>query len=154
MAVPAILVNLIGQWRGTNRLWLSPADPVHESDITMLVAAAAQGRFITFQYTWSYEGNPQDGLLLLGVEPHPEAVQAIWIDSWHMQDKYLHCLETIGDQGDISLNGSYSAPPGPDWGWKIEIIPRLPDEFQLRMYNISPGGMSQLAVHAEYIRKH
>jgi len=112
----------------------------------MLVAPAAQGRFITFQYTWDYEGDPQDGLLLLGVKPHPVAVKAVWIDSWHMQDNYMLSEETNGEQGEIFLTGSYAVPPGPDWGWKIEIIPRLPDEFQLLMYNLSPEGTSHLAV--------
>ena len=153
MTIPANLADLIGHWRGTNRLWLSPADPVHESGSTMLVAPAAQGRFITLQYTWDYEGDPQDGLLLLGVKPHPEALKAVWMDSWHMQDKYMLCEETNGEQGEIFLTGSYAVPPGLDWGWKIEIIPQLPDEFQLLMYNLSPEGTSHLAVQTGFIRK-
>jgi hypothetical protein len=59
----------------------------------------------------------------------------------------------IGDQGNVSLNGSYSVPPGPDWIWMVEFVPRLPGKFELRMDNISPEGRSHLAVQAEYIRK-
>lgn len=150
MTIPENLAILIGRWRGTNRLWLSPTDPVHESDTTMLVAPAAQGRFITFQYTWAYKGDSQDGFLILGVEPRPNSLQAIWIDLWHMQDKYMLCEETIGEQGEIFLKGSYAAPPGLDWGWKIEIVPRMANEFHMQMYNISPEGMSLLAVEAGY----
>ena len=123
MTIPANLVDLIGHWRGTNRLWLSPADPVHESGSTMLVAPAAQGRFITFQYTWDYEGDQQDGLLLLGVKPHPVAVKAVWIDSWHMQDNYMLCEETNGEQGEIFLTGSMQCLPGRIGAGRLKLSP-------------------------------
>jgi hypothetical protein len=119
----------------------------------MSVAHAAQGQFILFQYTWAYEGEPQDGLLMLGFEPKPNEMQAVWIDSWHMQDKLMFCRGTIGRHCDISLKGSYPAPPRPNWGWQIDITPRSPNGFRLQMYNISPEGKSQLAVEAGYTRK-
>jgi hypothetical protein len=153
MSIPPNLASLVGRWKGTNHLWLFPADPVQESDTTMVVALVAQGKFVTFRYTWAYKGAPQDGLLLVGVEPQPNAVQAIWIDSWHMQDKFMLCQGTVGTQGIIFLKGTYSAPPGPDWGWEMDIAPESGGNFNLVMHNISPEGMAQKAVEAIYSRR-
>jgi hypothetical protein len=52
----------------------------------------------------------------------------------------------------LSVAGTYAAPPGPDWGWRITIEPQSPAAFRLRMYNISPAGPSDLAVEAIYAR--
>jgi hypothetical protein len=147
------LVGLVGNWRGLNRLWLSSAAPVRESETTCIVAPAAQGEFLTFQYTWADEGALQDGLLLVGYEVQSQAVKAVWIDSWHMHDQYMLCTGLTGPQGAISLLGRYAAPPGPDWGWRIEITPQNEDLFDLVMRNVSPQGKSDLAVEARYVRQ-
>jgi hypothetical protein len=153
MTIPVSFTNLVGTWKGVNRLWLFPTDPVRESETTMVVSQAAQGRFITFQYSWAYEGAPQDGLLVVSVDPHLDFKQAFWIDSWHMQDKFMQCQGSVGDQGEISLKGSYPAPPGPDWGWKIDISLKQDGRLFLVMHNITPEGDSLLAVEAAYIRR-
>jgi hypothetical protein len=48
--------------------------------------------------------------------------------------------------------GSYAAPPGPDWGWRITIRSASPAEFQIVMHNISPDGQEDLAVQIDYAR--
>jgi hypothetical protein len=68
MSVPEGLEDLVGEWSGTNKLWLTPDEPVRESETTASVTLAAQGKFITIAYTWSFEGEPQDGLIVLGRE--------------------------------------------------------------------------------------
>ena len=45
-----------------------------------------------------------------------------------------------------------SAPSSPDWGWRIELEVTELDEFEMRMYNISPQGEEELAVQARYDR--
>ncbi len=79
MTIPVSFTNLVGTWKAVNRLWLFPTDPVRESETTMVVSQAAQGRFITFQYSWAYEGAPQDGLLVVSVDPLMKFKQAFWI---------------------------------------------------------------------------
>jgi hypothetical protein len=66
MTIPSGLAALVGRWVGYNRLWVSPEDPVHESDAGASIALAAQGNFVTIAYTWADEGRPQDGVLILG----------------------------------------------------------------------------------------
>jgi hypothetical protein len=43
-----------------------------------------------------------------------------------------------------------TAPPGPDWGWRIVLSPG--DTFRMTMYNIWPEAKEELAVEATYER--
>jgi hypothetical protein len=111
----------------------------------------AQGKFVRLDYSWGYEGQAQAGSYLFGYEKQRGAVTAVWIDSWHMGDKYMACEGTAN--GVIDVRGSYAAPPGPDWGWRTVIEPEKEAAFRLLMYNISPEGEEALAVEAVYHRK-
>jgi hypothetical protein len=148
----ATLIRLIGQWAGSNRLhvvWLTP--PVQDSDTTASVSLAAQGQFLAISYTWAYEGKPQDGLLLIGSGEAANSVKAVWIDSWHMSDKFMLLEGTVEPSGSISMRGAYAAPPGPDWGWRIVIEPG-DAAFRMTMHNISPEGEEIPAVEATFAR--
>jgi hypothetical protein len=48
----------------------------------------------------------------------------------------------------LAATGRYAAPPGPDWGWRIELVGEGPDVLVLRMLNITPDGEEALAVEA------
>jgi hypothetical protein len=152
MSVPERIANLAGQWMGTTTLWLSPTEPARESDTTMFVVLVAQGRFAALHYRWAFEGEPQDGLLVVGGTSERDAVHAFWIDSWHMGDEFMVCEGAVDLEGKVRLEGSYAAPPGPDWGWQIDLLPGPDGVFQLLMYNITPGGEAALAVEATYSR--
>ena len=153
MSIPETFKKFIGNWSGANRLWLSQREAVRESEAKARVALAARGKFVTIQYSWADDGHPQEGLLLIGVEEHPNLVHAVWVDSWHMGDKLMLCDGQVNDSGIISVTGSYAAPSGPDWGWRIEIEAGAEDKFELIMYNISPDGQEMLAVQASYQRE-
>jgi hypothetical protein len=156
------LTALIGTWRGTKRLWLAPGEPVRESESGAEIATVAQGQFSELRYTWAYEGEPQEGRLIVGRGPADGAVQAVWFDTWHMRDQFMVCegeSPAAGSRGEdaaegaVTVRGSYAAPPGPDWGWEIAIEPRGPDGFRLRMTNITPEGERFLAVEIGYARQ-
>jgi hypothetical protein len=53
-----------------------------------------------------------------------------------------------------SVRGTYAAPPGPDWGWRIDVTPDG-DKLRIEMHNVWPeeqGGKEELAVEAVYGR--
>lgn len=144
---------LTGDWTGTNRLGLSPDAPVRESESTASVTPAAQGRFLVVRYLWADEGKPQDGELLVSLDPKRSELVAAWIDSWHMGDRFMTLTGTPRGDGTICVEGAYEAPPGPDWGWRIEIHPEGAGQFEMLMTNISPDGEEALAVRATYSRR-
>jgi GrpB-like predicted nucleotidyltransferase (UPF0157 family) len=153
MGIPSRLDRYIGHWVGQNRLWITPTEPVRESATIATVVQAAQGKFVEFRYTWSEEGRPQDGVMLIGQEQSSDKIQAIWIDSWHMGYSVMVCQGQIDPQGVLKVLGSYPAPSGLDWGWRINFDPGDADSLHLTMLNISPQGKEELAVEASYRRK-
>ncbi len=150
MAIPTVLAELTGRWQGTNHLWLDPNEPARESMATAVCQPVAQGKFFNLHYTWAEDGQPQDGVLLLGQSQ--EQLSAAWVDSWHMHDKMMQCTGTAAADA-VSVQGSYAAPPGPDWGWRITLQPQSADQFRLIMYNITPAGEDTLAVEAVFSRE-
>lgn len=150
MAVPPQLHVLTGQWQGTNRLWLDPAQTANESAATAVIQPAAQKRFLTVHYSWAFEGQAQDGVLLIGQNAEP--VSAAWVDSWHMLDKMMQLTGISQPDGTWVVKGSYAAPPDPDWGWQITLQPLPNDQFKLLMHNITPDGDKMLAVEALFMR--
>jgi len=145
--------HLIGDWTGSNLLrlsWLTPSD--YHSSSRLSIQPVAKEKFLKFTYSWSHEDVSQEGVILLGYDAQQEMATAAWVDSWHMSSKVMACEGTIDPQGAINIRGSYEAPPGPDWGWRIVITPKSGKELQIVMYNISPEGVEELAVQADYNR--
>jgi hypothetical protein len=144
--------RLLGEWSGTKRLWMGPGSPELASASRLTIAPVAKGKFITLSYRWAYEGAEQEGLVLVGNQNDDEAASAAWVDSWHMSGKVMACNGTVDDNGAIIVLGSYEAPPGPDWGWRITINEPGPGMLRIVMHNITPEGEAELAVQADYQR--
>ncbi len=156
MALPKPFSEISGEWRGIKRLYLEGAEgPEMACGMRLTVAAAARGCFDEFAYTWSFEGKPCEGVLLLGYDDKAGLATAAWIDSWHQSARVMHLSGSLKNERQIAVLGSYAAPPGPDWGWRLEIgVPRIenPDLLSIKMYNIWPDGKEDLAVVMELER--
>lgn len=153
MTLTEVQNKLIGEWTGDNLLrlsWLTPSDFPSRSRLT--VASTVKGKFLNLSYTWSHDNAPQEGQMTLGYDEAQSAATAAWCDSWHMSSKIMYFQGVINDAGEIDVKGSYAAPPGPDWGWRIVIASSDGEDLKLTMYNITPDGVEDLAVSAEYKR--
>lgn len=150
MADIADLQALTGTWAGHTSLWLEPGTPAFKSDTTATVSTVAGGKVVTLDYTWTHEGAPHDGRLLVAV--NGDGVHMAWCDSFHMD---AGILDLVGEGGGtIAARGTWG-PPDEPWGWRIELAPGGADRFEVRMFNILPasmGGMEALAVQADYAR--
>ena len=155
MPLPVNFTGLSGEWKGTKRLYLAgESGPEKSSGSRMTIAKAARGTFLLLDYTWKFDGDPQEGVLLLGCDATQNTATVAWGDSWHMSQKIMHCVGTI-DERVINVRGSYEAPPGPDWGWRITLTINGDDSIRLVMHNISPDApdaKEDLAVRAEFSR--
>ena len=153
MSALAELADLIGKWQGTNHLWLSPEEPVRKSESLAEIKAIAHEQFSEIQYSWADKGRPQEGRIIFGQESQRNVVKAVWFDTWHMVGQFMTCEGSIDANGAVNVQGSYAAPPGPDWGWQITIEPKGKDAFRFQMHNISPAGKRMLAVEVIYSRQ-
>ncbi|WP_046468363.1 DUF1579 family protein [Allosalinactinospora lopnorensis] len=147
MDVRKSLRGIVGDWTGMNRLRMMPDDPYGESRASATVSLGAKGGVATIAYTWAYEGELQEGLLVIGNGAQPKEVVAVWADSWHQGPQWMECRGTIGEDGVLSVEGSYAE----DAGWRIRVDPGAPEQLRLAMDNIMPGTDYQV-VEAVYSR--
>jgi hypothetical protein len=153
MSVRPSLAELAGSWKGNYRLHTSRLpQTTHDSESKCNVDLRVNGQFLAIEYDWVYEDKRQEGVLIVGCDEASDAVQAIWSDSWHMSHKFMICDGTIDDGGKVNMIGSYSAPEGPEWGWRIELAPEK-DSLRIKMFNISPEGDEEIAVESNYSRE-
>jgi hypothetical protein len=145
------LIAAAGRWKGSYRLWEPSASP-QQSSAAALIVPIISDRFIRIEYTWSYDGAPQEGLLLVGWENKARLVTAVWIDSWHMGDKFMICQGAVKKNGAVAVRGSYAIHSSPDWGWRSVIESRAGRSLRMLMYNISPDGKEDLAVEASFTK--
>lgn len=148
------LISCAGAWKGTTILQDPKTNRPDESPGTLRVTPILNDRFVRLEYTWSYDGAPQEGSLLVGFDPNTQTISGHWIDTWHMGHQAMICLGTEPNGGTFTLRGSYAAPPGPDWGWRIEITAAAGVEaLRIVMHNIWPeGDRVDPAVEAVYTK--
>lgn len=153
MSVPAALEKLAGNWKGSNRLhtpWMPNA--LHESDSTAAVSLITGGKALLIQYTWAFDGNPEDGIMLISKESEAsDGIVMIYTDSWHLGHVFMRCEGTVDADGNVNVKGHYAVPDNPDWGWRTEILPG-DDTFRFIVYNVTPEGEEDLAVEGDFTR--
>lgn len=145
------LIGVSGRWKGNYRLWEPGALP-RQSQSAVQVAAMIGGRFVRMDYTWLYEAEPQQGSILFGWEIKKRLVTAVWVDSWHMGDKFMTCRGTADRKGAIIVRGSYAVRGSGEWGWRTLIKPSPGRSIRMLMYNVSPAGKEELAVDANFAK--
>lgn len=151
MRIPDGLESLSGIWTGTGTLWFDPSQPPAATfDVTADVSDAAKSNLISIAYTWSYEGDPKEGIILIGTGPEGQ-LEASWLDSWHMADSFMISKGTQETSGIASVLGSYGEPGSPEWGWRTVIEAATPGEWRLTMFNIPPGGEELLAFELLFV---
>lgn len=154
MAEHDYLNQLEGDWRGPSNLWMNPAEPPIPSEWTASVARVACGQFLAISYAWEFNGDRKEGVLTFGLNGDSEKAGASWLDSWHMANQIMVCDRKMREDGSVAMLGNYAAPPGPDWGWRIEIHPGGDaDSFVLKMFNITPDGEEAPAVQTDFVRR-
>ncbi|HWB07072.1 MAG TPA: DUF1579 family protein [Verrucomicrobiales bacterium] len=142
------LAACAGTRRGTSTLQDPHSGKPLDSSSTLTVTPILRGLFLRVAYTWDYNGQPQEGEFIIGLQSESSTLSSYWIDTWHMSEKGLVCTGSA-DAEELSLPGSYPAPPGPDWGWNTVIRPSE-NEIKVTMFNVPPGGAAELAVEAHY----
>ena len=148
------LGEFAGEWSGRNQLWMEPGTPVHESEITACLVLVARGACAAVRYAWEEGGQSQEGLLAVRDAAAAGAEDMVWVDSFHTGGQFMRFRGAADEAGRIAALGSYAAPGGPDWGWRIVIGSDGPDELHLLMYNITPDGGVYPAVESRLLRRH
>lgn len=153
MSVPVTLRDLVGTWTGENKLWFMPDAPVHESATSATIRTVAGDRYLVIDYTWSHDGTGHDGHLVVRLADDLDPSDMVWVDSFHQSASIMRLAGEAKSATTVTARGSYPAPTGPDWGWKIAVAAEASDRYVMRMWNITPDGQEALAVEAVYRRE-
>ncbi|MBL0121821.1 MAG: DUF1579 family protein [Betaproteobacteria bacterium] len=79
MPLPPRFASLSGEWKGTKRLYLNgEAGPEKLSGSRATIAKAVRGTFLLVDYSWKFESDPHEGVLLLGYEEKQNVATAAW----------------------------------------------------------------------------
>ena len=148
-----LLHALVGEWRSTYRVLL-PGEPPFESTSHATITPILGGKFVRIDYTWAFKETPHEGVLTFGHDAQADEATVVWIDSWHMSDKFLVSQGTVDDKGVINVLGAFAVGEGPDWGWRTIIIPDDGRGWRMEMYNIEPHSREEmLGVEADYSKQ-
>ncbi len=108
MSLNEDLAQYAGVWKGTNNLYLSwLPDPLRQSSSDLIVSLKANKQFVAFDYTWAYEGEGQEGMILVGCDKNSDAVQTVFTDSWHSSHTFMLSDGKVSEDGSISVKGYY-----------------------------------------------
>ncbi len=152
MSVLDGLIASAGDWTGTSMLHDPHAGTPETSFSRLHIKEILSGRFVRLDHTWAYKDSGQEGSLLVGFDSQAGTVTAHWIDGWHMNSQVMACRGPKPDGDALSVLGFYAAPPGAEWGWRIDIVPTVSDVLRVTMFNLTPDGREELAVDARYTR--
>ena len=141
-----------GAWQGTSTLQDPGRLEPETTPSSLTITPILNGRFVRLDYTWSYKGAPQAGSMLVGHQKSAKTISIHWIDTWHNSDNVMAMSAPAETSSLLTVRGSYPAPPGPDWGWKIALTPDVDGRVRIVMHNVSPEGEEYLAVEGEYTR--
>jgi len=147
MATAALLPR--GEWSGSSRLWLDPAQPPEECDIRLSIEPAGGSRLLLVRYSWSFRGEAQEGAITVAVAAAPGENGMAWMDSFHTSGKLEVLTAAEPMDGALCARYAYTAAPDPVWSWRVELhtkggVPRL------FMVNIAPDRAEYPAVEATF----
>ncbi len=141
-----------GKWTGVKKLWLAPGKSVCESDISAEVNETAMGRSAVIEYSWSLEGERQEGHLLLAADYGKGNVQAAWVDSFHKSTGIMVLKGQFTSPDTIDLMSQYSTASAPGWGWRMVIRAQDDHHLELINYNVTPEGEELLTIEVKLKR--
>jgi hypothetical protein len=146
------LAALIGDWKGTSRVWFGKDNLADESPVSGTITSILGGRFILHQYTTSMSGDSVEGLVVIGYSIESGKYQTAWVDSFHMGTAIMFS-EGSGTESGHSVLGSYGGAEMPEpWGWRTAIEVLDPRKIVITAYNIAPGGVEEKATEIVYDR--
>jgi hypothetical protein len=148
MDVTELFEQAPGEWEGTYRLWMRPADvPDAESATRATVAHELGGHALALRYDWRNGETHHHGIAIIS-RAEGGGVEMGWSDTFHASSGVMHNA-AIGAEPKVL---AHYGPADEPWGWRTEFDMPSRDELVIRAFNILPSGEEALATEATYRR--
>jgi hypothetical protein len=146
------LAALVGKWHGMTSTWFQPDQLADESLWQAEFKLVLGGSFLLYTYQGSIQGEPLEGLALLGYNPQRQRYEMAWVDTFHNGSAIMFMHGGKKD-GPFNVLGSFpTGPDSPDWGWRTEIQPQENGELVITHYGITPEGLEWKGVETIYTK--
>lgn len=129
----ALLADHGGDWTGSNKFRLMPADDAAEFPAAATVSVDDTGHLTAVSYSWRHPADGEQRGLVVLTQPAADSVVAMWTDTWHQQPHTMALGGTVSSSG-IELVGSYAET----WEWRIVFDTSHARVLYLRMDNVVP----------------
>ena len=150
------LSRLEGEWAGIAKTWFEPGKPPSdESPVKGNMKLVLGGRFLLHEYTGSMQGNPLEGMAIIGYQLSLGKYQVAWVDSFHNGTSIMFS-EGERNAPKLNVTGSYvHVTPEKEhyWGWRTELEIVNDDEVVFTSYNVPPPGEGQEEKATELVYK-
>lgn len=146
------LAALVGKWQGMTCTWFQPDQLADESLWQAEFKLVLGGRFQLYTYQGSLQGEPLEGMALLGYNPQRKRYEMAWVDTFHNGSAIMFSHGGNSESPFNVLGGFPAGPDSPDWGWRSEIVLRDSGKLVFTHYGITPEGLEWKGVETIYQR--
>ncbi|MDQ2678917.1 MAG: DUF1579 domain-containing protein [Actinomycetota bacterium] len=152
MTASAGLLQLVGGWSGTDRLWFEPNQLANEGDLAAVIRPTLGGRALIDEYRWTFGDDVHHGSML--IVPTDAGHEIALVDTFHTGGSIMRLTPPPDPDPDAVVDalGSYDAD-GQTWGWRVVVHQSDHDRVELTSWNISPDGEAARAVLTQLARE-
>ena len=151
MTSPAPLLQLVGGWSGTDRLWFDADQVANESQVTAVIRPTLGSRAVLHEYRWRIGDDVHHGsMMIVSTDSGHEVALA---DTFHTGGTIMRLAPSPDPDPEalVDVLGSYGGD-GEQWGWRVVVHHLDDDHVEITSWNIAPDGQASRAVLSQLVR--
>lgn len=131
------MAKMVGSWKTHGKFWMAPDAPPEESDGSVTVKPALDGRFFLSDFHGTFMGQPFHGMGMDGYDNFKQKHVGTWADS--MGTMILYFEGTCSEGGRVvEMKGTFDDPMTKKPSY-MRMVSRVKDDKTMLLESYSPG---------------